>query len=201
MLSRNSTLKRGGSLKSTARLKNTTNLRSTSNFRTGDGLKATSTLRRGDSKLTGKSRKSSTGGATKNPMRHQAVIDECRRPTCEICGKPCCGEPHHIISRGAGGADIPENLIQLCGNCHRDVHSGRLDEDRLLWAVAHRYIVNRTAENARKCFFDKILIGFCRFYDVLVHMRKGNACVVFAFKHVSSRNYASVSGRTSEGYS
>jgi hypothetical protein len=31
--------------------------------------------------------------------------------------------PHHLYSRGAGGNDVPENLMPLCFNHHRMVHS------------------------------------------------------------------------------
>ena len=145
MLKRTSTLKQGSSLQSSSQLKNNTNLRSSSNLKTNGRLQAFSTLSRGESRLKIKSyKRGESSPLTGGYMRSQSTIDACRRSTCEICGKPCCGEPHHIISRGAGGADIPENLIQLCGNCHRDVHSGRLAEDGLLWAVAHRYFITPT---------------------------------------------------------
>ena len=137
-------LKRTSSLKSTSRLKNNTTLHKSSNFSPNSTLRSFSTLNRGQSQLKAKTHNKSAGGSSKSHTRHQDVINACKKPTCEICGKPCCGEPHHIISRGAGGTDIPENLIQLCGNCHRNVHSGRMDEDRLLWAVAHRYFTTPT---------------------------------------------------------
>lgn len=39
------------------------------------------------------------------------------------------GEPylevHHLRRRSDGGADHPENVIALCANCHRRVHSGQ----------------------------------------------------------------------------
>lgn len=153
MLKRSSSLRQTSSLKSASQLKNSTTLKAKSNLTSsGGGLRSYSTLRQGESKLKTNSYKrtktSSTGGYAAMPKRNvqnQAVIDQCCRPTCEICSNPCGGEPHHIISRGAGGADIPENLIQLCGHCHRAVHSGRLAEERLLWAVAHRYMTTPTA--------------------------------------------------------
>ena len=64
---------------------------------------------------------------------------------CEWCGVPLChpAHPHHIISRGAGGPDIPENLIALGGpwdcNCHGEHHAGHRPIRCDLWAlVAHR---------------------------------------------------------------
>lgn len=72
-------------------------------------------------------------------VRNQSVIDDCKRDTCEICGARCYrNEPHHIISRGAGGPDIQENLIQLCPKCHREVHDGKYDNNLLFRVVASR---------------------------------------------------------------
>lgn len=34
---------------------------------------------------------------------------------------------HHILSRGAGGSDDPDNIIHLCFECHRKVHDGVLN--------------------------------------------------------------------------
>lgn len=56
----------------------------------------------------------------------------------EDCGKPAEGEPHHIRTRGAGGSDIRENLIQLCGEHHRMFHDGNLDRNILIQIVAKR---------------------------------------------------------------
>jgi 5-methylcytosine-specific restriction endonuclease McrA len=53
----------------------------------------------------------------------KAIKDyEKSHPFCEICsGQPYLG-PHHIIFRSQGGSDVPENLIRLCYNKHRDAH-------------------------------------------------------------------------------
>lgn len=77
--------------------------------------------------------------ANRGRIKSQAVIDACRRPTCEVCGRPVGGEPHHIISRGAGGPDIPENLIQLCKTCHIHAHNGQLKKEKILWTIASRF--------------------------------------------------------------
>ena len=71
-------------------------------------------------------------------VRNQATIDNCRRDYCEMCGQPAGNEPHHIFPRGAGGPDIPENLIQLCPACHRKAHSGVFTKERLLKVVGRR---------------------------------------------------------------
>jgi len=67
------------------------------------------------------------------------VIENCRRGRCEICGAPAHGRPHHIITVGAGGPDIKENLIQLCWRCHyQDLPAGKLSRGRLFKQVARR---------------------------------------------------------------
>lgn len=44
---------------------------------------------------------------------------------CAICGwnKAIC-DVHHIIPRKNGGDNSNDNLIVLCPNCHREIHSG-----------------------------------------------------------------------------
>jgi len=79
----------------------------------------------------------------------QAVLDLYRGPgKCSLCRKDVKRrEPHHIVTRGAGGPSIPENLIALCAtfsggeNCHDRVHSNsvrRLTKEDLLDLVAKR---------------------------------------------------------------
>jgi len=47
---------------------------------------------------------------------------------CYVCGKKTNLHVHHIISRIEGGPHIPENLITLCGSCHKSVESGNVDK-------------------------------------------------------------------------
>lgn len=87
--------------------------------------------------------------ATEKRIRDRSVIQAIREEAeyrCEYvdpatglrCGREAPGEPHHIRTRGAGGGDIRENLIQLCGEHHRAVHDGRLDRHFLIETVAKR---------------------------------------------------------------
>lgn len=54
------------------------------------------------------------------------------------CNQPAPGEPHHIRTRGAGGKDVRENLIHLCGVHHAQIHGGNIDRHHLIVAVARR---------------------------------------------------------------
>lgn len=67
-----------------------------------------------------------------------AVIQAVRSGYCERCGREAVGEPHHIRPRSLGGPDIRENLIQLCFECHRAVHDGRINRHELVPLVAKR---------------------------------------------------------------
>lgn len=58
--------------------------------------------------------------------------------TGQRCNKPVLGEPHHIKSRGAGGDDIQENEIDLCGECHSKAHNGQIKRQTLIQIVADR---------------------------------------------------------------
>ena len=41
---------------------------------------------------------------------------------CQNCGGMQRLEVHHQLFRSHGGADDPNNLITLCGECHKVVH-------------------------------------------------------------------------------
>lgn len=54
------------------------------------------------------------------------VCQGCRddAPFTDKSGEPYL-EVHHIEPRSSGGADAPHNVIAICANCHRRVHSGQ----------------------------------------------------------------------------
>lgn len=56
-----------------------------------------------------------------------------KRGRCEWCHKVGITDMHHIKTRGAGGADTPDNLIELCRVCHTLAHSGSIKQQ---WLVA-----------------------------------------------------------------
>lgn len=58
---------------------------------------------------------------------------------CEYCHKRnCYTNTHHIKSKGSGGGDTEENLIELCSNCHRKVHDGIIKKQDLLKIIERR---------------------------------------------------------------
>ena len=160
----NSSLYRGNGLATRSTLKATKSLQANKGLSSkGNSLQTYTELNRGDVKLKKNSYKKTVTPSEFNRhlalpkaarVQNQAVIDACRRPTCEICGRPAGGEPHHIITRGAGGPDIPENLIQLCRTCHTKAHTGELEKTRIMWAVANRL---RKTPSAVEDYVDKVI--------------------------------------------
>ena len=65
---------------------------------------------------------------------------------CEWCGKVRPIDIHHLLSRGAGGSDVDENLASLCRVCHSDVHNGKIKARQLRELVAKRPGEKRTAD-------------------------------------------------------
>lgn len=63
---------------------------------------------------------------------------------CELCGSHTCVENAHIVSKGAYGPDIKENIVRLCGparygmGCHGNEHKGNISKDELFAVVAKR---------------------------------------------------------------
>ena len=71
-------------------------------------------------------------------IKNQKLIND-RKHDCEYCGKKnCWTNKHHIKSKGASGDDTEDNLIELCGNCHRKVHDGIITKEELLERISNR---------------------------------------------------------------
>lgn len=52
---------------------------------------------------------------------------------CSLCGWNCCVcDIHHINPKAEGGGDEHENLTYVCPNCHRMLHNGLIDSDRVI---------------------------------------------------------------------
>lgn len=41
---------------------------------------------------------------------------------CALCGCTRYLQIHHVVPRGEGGSDFPDNLITLCSTCHAQIH-------------------------------------------------------------------------------
>lgn len=70
--------------------------------------------------------------------KNKKLIDD-KKHDCEYCGKKnCWTNKHHIKSKGSGGDDTEDNLIELCGACHRKAHDGIIKKEELLKIVKRR---------------------------------------------------------------
>lgn len=63
-----------------------------------------------------------------------------RQAVCDFCETlGVRSEPHHaVMSKGAGGPDIHENLISVCRTCHARIHSGAIPKKAVLALIACR---------------------------------------------------------------
>ena len=53
------------------------------------------------------------------PPMVKAEVWERDNGHCVLCGNPQAAPCAHFISRAQGGLGIPENIVTLCGDCHR----------------------------------------------------------------------------------
>ena len=49
-----------------------------------------------------------------------------KKGVCQICGKKGATEKHHKKSKGSGGNDTEENLIEVCRICLTKIHTGEI---------------------------------------------------------------------------
>ena len=57
----------------------------------------------------------------------KAYVRERDQYKCRVCKKKGIRlEVHHILERSNGGTNRPDNLITLCTECHKGVHSGKI---------------------------------------------------------------------------
>lgn len=73
-----------------------------------------------------------------------------KEPYCQLCGSCYELHIHHIIYRSQGGLTIPENLIRLCGRCHRLVHSNKREWLPKLLERQHSIYGNFNEEKIRR---------------------------------------------------
>ena len=58
-------------------------------------------------------------------IKNKKLLQE-KKGICQQCGKYGYTEKHHIKTKGSGGDDIEENLIEVCRICHRLIHDGKI---------------------------------------------------------------------------
>lgn len=66
-----------------------------------------------------------------NPVpKNKRIVDkkllQNKKGICEVCGKAGQTEKHHKKTKGSGGDDTEENLIEVCRICHRKIHDGKI---------------------------------------------------------------------------
>ena len=49
-----------------------------------------------------------------------------KKGICQICHTKGQKEKHHKKTKGSGGDDTEENLIEVCRKCHRLIHDGKI---------------------------------------------------------------------------
>ena len=75
----------------------------------------------------------------KNERKKDKKLINNKKHNCEYCGKKnCYTNTHHIRSKGSGGDDTEDNLIELCSNCHVKAHSGTISKQELIKIVKRR---------------------------------------------------------------
>ncbi len=75
------------------------------------------------------------------------LLNDLGKLSCAICNyNKASRDIHHIIGVSKGGKTIITNLITLCPNCHREVHSNLISQDELSKLVKLRTISSSSNE-------------------------------------------------------
>ena len=60
------------------------------------------------------------------PLFQYSLEQLMEKGKCKLCGKTGATEKHHKKSKGSGGNDTEENLIEVCRICHTKIHAGEI---------------------------------------------------------------------------
>ncbi len=73
---------------------------------------------------------------------------------CSLCEKACPQgrDPHHVMTRGAGGSDVRIGLISICRECHSTKVDSKNGTDRC-WAEIARREKATVDEIKTVCYF------------------------------------------------
>ena len=66
------------------------------------------------------------------------AVERCNNGMCECCNVSRTNCAHHISTRGAGGADIVQNLLGMCWVCHTLAHAANISLIRQKEIVSRR---------------------------------------------------------------
>lgn len=62
----------------------------------------------------------------KEPEHLRKVANRSGSRPCAVCGVSRILVEHHLRGREIPNANAPSNVCNVCDNCHRDLHEGRI---------------------------------------------------------------------------
>ena len=81
------------------------------------------------------------GRAFRKPKRARltdkqfAVMAAQKMGPCRVCNaRTSMMHSHHVVFRGHGGGDVPDNIVPVCPDCHNALHNRAPAIGRLLWS-------------------------------------------------------------------
>lgn len=91
--------------------------------------------------------------------------------TCQICGeKDTRLEVHHIQFRSKGGSNRMDNLVTLCRDCHKQIHSGGLVFDKKIKSFKHASHMNIM----RSRLVEELRLEFGNVFETFGYLTKYN---------------------------
>lgn len=91
--------------------------------------------------------------------------------TCQICGeKDIRLEVHHIQFRSKGGSNRMDNLVTLCRDCHKQIHSGGLVFDKKIKSFKHASHMNIM----RSRLVEELRLEFGNVFETFGYLTKYN---------------------------
>ena len=63
-------------------------------------------------------------------QKKRKVVNRSGKAPCQICKEPHILHTHHIEGRDVPNANHPSNLVDICANCHNDIHWGNIIVER-----------------------------------------------------------------------
>ena len=91
--------------------------------------------------------------------------------TCQICGeKDTRLEVHHIQFRSKGGSNMMDNLVTLCLDCHKQIHSGGLVFDKKIKSFKHASHMNIM----RSRLVEELRLDFGNVFETFGYLTKYN---------------------------